>query len=161
FPARIAFKVASRINSQIILDDIGAENLLGNGDMLFLMPGSSQLLRAQGVFVRDEEIAKIIEAITSQAPPQYLIASFDQIQSNMGQDNDAPEDALFDEAKGVILSTGNASTTFLQRKLKIGYARAASLMDMLEARGVVGPQEGARPRRVLFPKNNDEDDEEL
>ena len=160
FPARIAFKVASRINSQIILDDVGAENMLGNGDMLFLMPGSSSLIRAQGVFVRDEEIAKVVESITSQAPPQYLISSFDNIQLPSAEQEDEAEDTLFNDAKSVILSTGNASTTFLQRKLKIGYARAASLMDMLEARGVVGPQEGARPRRILFPKNAQGHDDE-
>ncbi len=164
FPARIAFKVASRINSQIILDDVGAENMLGNGDMLFLMPGSSALIRAQGVFVRDDEIAKVVESITSQAPPQYLISSFDNMPMASAQDEDEAEDTLFDDAKNIILSTGNASTTFLQRKLKIGYARAASLMDMLEARNIVGPQEGARARRVLFPKNSQagnepEDDE--
>ncbi|MBS0636001.1 MAG: DNA translocase FtsK 4TM domain-containing protein [Verrucomicrobia bacterium] len=153
FPARIAFKVASRINSQIILDDVGAETLLGNGDMLFLMPGSSSLIRAQGVFVRDDEISKTIEYITSQSPPQYLIQSFDNIQLPSQEDDEESGDSLFDDAKNIVLSTGNASTTFLQRKLKIGYARAASLMDMLEARGVVGPQEGARARRVLFPKS--------
>jgi len=160
FPARIAFKVASRVNSQIILDDVGAENMLGNGDMLFLMPGSPQLIRAQGVFVRDEEIAKVVEAITSQAPPQYLINSFDSIQLSSDDEEEEAEDTLFNDAKGIVLSTGNASTTFLQRKLKIGYARAASLMDMLEARGVVGPQEGARPRRVLFPKSGQSADPE-
>lgn len=154
FPARIAFKVASRINSQIILDDVGAETLLGNGDMLFLQPGTSQLLRAQGVFVRDEEINKVIEDLVKQGPPQYLINSFDGMPT-MSDDDDEDEasDTLFDEAKNIVLSTGNASTTFLQRKLKIGYARAASLMDMLEARGIVGPQEGARARKVLFPKS--------
>ncbi len=163
FPARIAFKVASRINSQIILDDIGAENMLGNGDMLFLMPGQPQLIRAQGVFVRDEEITTVIESITSQAPPQYLINSFDNIQLSSSDNEEEEADTLFDEAKNIVLSTGNASTTFLQRKLKIGYARAASLMDMLEARGIVGPQEGARPRRVIFPKNApvDVEDEEF
>lgn len=162
FPARIAFKVASRINSQIILDDIGAENMLGNGDMLFLMPGSSALIRAQGVFIRDEEITKVVESITSQAPPEYLITSFDNIQlPNSDDDDEAAEDTLFNDAKNIVLSTGNASTTFLQRKLKIGYARAASLMDMLEARGVVGPQEGARARRVLFPKSAQADGDDF
>jgi S-DNA-T family DNA segregation ATPase FtsK/SpoIIIE len=134
--------------------------MLGNGDMLFLMPGSPQLIRAQGVFVRDEEITKVVDSITSQAPPQYLITSFDQIQMAADSDEDEAEDTLFNEAKGIVLSTGNASTTFLQRKLKIGYARAASLMDMLEARGVVGPQEGARPRRVLFPKSGQSSDDD-
>lgn len=154
FPARIAFKVASRINSQIILDDTGAENLLGNGDMLFLLPGNAQLIRAQGAFVRDEEINKVIEHITKQAPPQYLINSFDDMRMSSAKqdDDDANADSLYDEAKSIVLSTGNASTTFLQRKLKIGYARAASLMDALETKQVVGPQEGSKPRKVLYPK---------
>lgn len=154
FPARIAFKVASRVNSQIILDDIGAESLLGNGDMLFLLPGAPQLIRAQGVFIRDEEIARVIEHISRLAPRQYVISSFDK---NVFGDVDREyqsNDALYDEAKSVVFGTGNASTTFLQRKLKIGYARAASLMDELEATGVVGPQEGAKPRKIFFPSGS-------
>lgn len=155
FPARISFKVASRINSQIILDETGAENLLGNGDMLFLLPGHSQLIRAQGAFVRDEEINKVIECISKQSPPQYLINSFEQIHFASANDDDAAnEDSLYEEAKSIVLGTGNASTTFLQRKLKIGYARAASLMDALETKGVVGPQEGSKPRKVNHPKSS-------
>ena len=155
FPARISFKVASRINSQIILDEVGAETLLGNGDMLFLPPGSSQLMRAQGVFVRDEEINRTIEFIKKQGPPQYIISSFDRMPEDFGSHgsaDDAPSDSLFDDAKNTVLSTGNASTTFLQRKLKVGYARAASLMDELEKKGIVGPQEGAKARKIFFPK---------
>jgi DNA segregation ATPase FtsK/SpoIIIE, S-DNA-T family len=156
FPARISFKVASRVNSQIVLDEIGAETLLGNGDMLFLPPGSSHLVRAQGVFVRDEEINRTIEFITKQAPPQYIISSFDrlpELASDFSQDAE-PQDSLFEDAKNVVLSTGNASTTFLQRKLKVGYARAASLMDELEKKGIVGPQEGAKPRKIFFQKSS-------
>ena len=155
FPARIACKVASRINSQIILDDIGAEALLGNGDMLILLPGSSQPIRAQGVFVRDEEITRVIEAITTQLPPNYLIGSLERLE-NESAENDSEQDLddLFEEAKSTVLGTGNASTTFLQRKLKIGYARAASIMDQLENQGIIGPQDGAKPRRIFFPKDN-------
>ncbi len=155
FPARISFKVASRVNSQIVLDEVGAETLLGNGDMLFLPPGSSQLVRAQGVFVRDEEIYRAIEHISKHSPPQYIINSFDRLPADFGLQDSAdsePTDALFEDAKTTVLTTGNASTTFLQRKLKIGYARAASLMDELEKKGVVGPQEGAKPRQIFFPK---------
>lgn len=156
FPARIAFKVASRVNSQIILDDIGAETLLGNGDMLILLPGSSQPIRAQGVFVRDEEINLVINSITTQLPPNYLIGSLEKLESeSFGGSEDLELDELYEEAKSTVLSTGNASTTFLQRKLKIGYARAASIMDQLELQGVVGAQEGAKPRRINYPKNND------
>lgn len=159
FPARISFKVASRVNSQIVLDDIGAESLLGNGDMLFLPPGTSHLLRAQGAFIRDEDIHGVVKFICDQAPPKYRIPSFDQIQiSSEESDRGTPltgkttsdtGDSLYDQALDIILSTGNASTTFLQRKLKIGYARAASLMDEMQANGIVSAAEGSKPRRVL------------
>jgi DNA segregation ATPase FtsK/SpoIIIE, S-DNA-T family len=150
FPSRIAFKVASRVNSQIILDENGAESLLGNGDLLFLPPGSAQLTRAQGVFVRDEDINRVITHIENQMGPQYLIKSFDHMtpdgsQSTRGES----KDDLYSQAYLIVTQTGTASTTFLQRKLKIGYARAASLMDELETHGVIGPQEGSR-RRVLL-----------
>jgi DNA segregation ATPase FtsK/SpoIIIE, S-DNA-T family len=154
FPARIACKVASRVNSQIILDDVGAETLLGNGDMLILLPGSAQPIRAQGVFVRDDEISRVIDAISKQLPPNYVIGSPERFEQEMEENGPLEDfDELFEEAKETVLSTGNASTTFLQRKLKIGYARAASIMDQLEHQGIIGPQEGARPRRIFFPKD--------
>jgi DNA segregation ATPase FtsK/SpoIIIE, S-DNA-T family len=156
FPARISFKVASRVNSQIILDETGSESLLGNGDMLFLAPGTASLMRAQGAFIRDEDINKVVDTICKQAPPNYLIESFAKLEGSqrMSEDTGASKDQLFEEAKQLIITTGTASTTFLQRKLKIGYARAASLMDFLEEDGIVGPQEGSKPRRVL---SNEED----
>ncbi|NGX37599.1 MAG: DNA translocase FtsK [Chlamydiae bacterium] len=160
FPTRIAFKVASRINSQIILDETGAESLLGNGDMLFLPPGSSHLTRAQGTYISDDEIRSIISFICNQAPPQYLIPSFDTMPKEdlnlLAGVVDESKDSLYDEALSIVVGTGTASTTFLQRKLKIGYARAASLMDELEVNGVIGPQEGARPRRVLLHSQKSE-----
>ncbi len=153
-PTRISFKVASRVNSQIILDDIGAESLLGNGDLLFLPPGSSQLMRAQGAYLSDEDISQVIKFLSSQGPPQYLLPSFDSFRSfdiGADDDDDKPKgkDPLYDQALTIVLGSKSASTTFLQRKLKIGYARAASLMDELEENGIIGPQEGARPRRVI------------
>jgi len=155
FPARIAFKVASRVNSQIILDEIGAEALLGNGDMLLQVPGQTQAIRTQGALVHDDEIMRVVEAITKQAPPNYLIPSFERLSGAPSDiDDGVSNDELFEEAKDTVLSTGNASTTFLQRKLKIGYARAASLMDELERKGIVGPQDGAKPRKIFFPKNS-------
>jgi DNA segregation ATPase FtsK/SpoIIIE, S-DNA-T family len=162
FPTRIAFKVASRINSQIILDETGAESLLGNGDLLFLPPGSSHLIRAQGAYISDEEINRVISFICDQSPPNYLIESFDAMsmahnleESETGESRDS----LYHQAYGIVVDTKTASTTFLQRKLKIGYARAASLMDELEAKGVIGPQEGSKPRRVLHSpfKESDHD----
>lgn len=149
FPTRIAFKVASRINSQIILDDVGAENLLGNGDMLFLPPGSSALIRSQGAYISDEEINRVITFISEQAPAHYLIQSFDRINELAEGSESKPSDSLYEQARLLVLDVQTASTTFLQRKLKIGYARAASLIDELERKGVIGPQEGAKPRRIL------------
>lgn len=163
FPTRISFKVASRVNSQIILDEIGAETLLGNGDMLFLPPGTSHLTRAQGAYIRDEDINAVVKFICEQAPPNYVIHSFDEIGGYENGDGkslseDLPKDELYEEAYDVILSTGNASTTFLQRKLKVGYARAASIIDQLEANGVVGPGEGSKPRKILAKRSQGDDE---
>lgn len=148
FPSRIAFKVASRINSQIILDETGAESLLGNGDLLFLPPGSSHLIRAQGAYIKDEDINRIIADICEKNPPSYLIPSFDALKKLDSSESNA-KDALYEQALDIVVSTKNASTTFLQRKLKIGYARAASLMDELEENGIIGPQIGSKPRQIL------------
>lgn len=157
FPTRLSFKVSSRINSQIILDEIGAESLLGNGDMLFLPPGSHHLVRAQGAYIRDNDINQVVENICNQAPPNYVIQSFDDMEgygspSPSGME-DGPRDTLYDQALDVVLSTGNASTTFLQRKLKIGYARAASIIDQLECEGVIGPAQGSKPREILIKED--------
>ena len=153
FPTRIAFKVSSRINSQIILDENGAETLLGNGDLLFMPPGSSQLIRAQGAYICDPDINKIIDHICKQAHPNYLIKSFDEMSKEdffgETQESDA-RDSLYDKALAIVVSSRTASTTFLQRKLKIGYARAASLMDELEENKVIGPQDGSKPRKILL-----------
>jgi S-DNA-T family DNA segregation ATPase FtsK/SpoIIIE len=153
FPTRIAFKVSSRINSQIILDENGAETLLGNGDLLFMPPGSSQLIRAQGAYICDKDINKIIEYNCKQASANYLIKSFDDMPKeefeSTKEDLDS-KDSLYEKALEIVSTSKNASTTFLQRKLKIGYARAASLMDELEENGVIGPQDGSKPRKVLI-----------
>lgn len=161
FPTRISFKVASRINSQIVIDETGAEMLLGNGDMLFLPPGTSTIVRAQGAFIRDEDIRAIIKMTTDQAPPNYVTESFENmaLSSGRGATSDDDLDSLYGDAYKVVTGTGNASTTFLQRKLKIGYARAASIMDQLHEQGVVGPAEGAKPRKILAKVAGGEDDE--
>lgn len=162
FPTRISFKVSSRINSQIILDDVGAETLLGNGDMLFLPPGAAHLVRAQGAFIRDDDINSVIKFINEQAPPNYVIKSFDNLgnlDTSSAENMEDCSDALYSQALDIVLSTGNASTTFLQRKLKIGYARAASLIDVLEQKGVVGPAEGSKPRKILVARPGKEEDE--
>jgi len=153
FPTRICFKVSSGINSKIILDTTGGEQLLGNGDMLFLPPGTSNLSRVQGAFIRDQDILEVIGRICDQSPPSYRIPTFTNISDQEGFDLFVPpaaeRDVMYDQALNVVLTTGNASTTFLQRKLKIGYARAASLMDQLEEAGVVSPPDGSKARRIL------------
>lgn len=152
FPTRISFKVASRVNSQIVLDEVGAESLLGNGDMLFLPPGTSTLIRAQGAFIRDEDIAAVVTRICDQAPPNYVIASFDALGDQENESSDGSEvrsDSLFEQAVEIVRNSGNASTTFLQRKLKIGYARAASLMDELESRGIIAPIDSTTKMRKV------------
>lgn len=149
FPSRIAFKVANKVNSQIIIDEPGAESLIGNGDMLVVSPASFGAVRAQGAYICDEDINKVIRDLCSRFPTKYVIPSFDTYQDfsdDMGEDRDP----LFNQAKMLILQTGNASTTFLQRKLKVGYARAASLIDQLEEAGILGPSEGAKPRQILI-----------
>ncbi|MBF5050524.1 DNA translocase FtsK [Candidatus Clavichlamydia salmonicola] len=150
FPCRIAFKVSSRVNSQIIIDDPGAECLIGNGDMLFLPPGSANIVRAQGTFIRDDDINAVINYICSRYPSDYLVKSFEEVSFSKNTNlTDQKGEILFEQARSIIMETGNASTTFLQRKLKIGYARAAGLMDALEDAGIIGPSEGAKPRRIL------------
>ncbi len=148
FPSRISFKVSSRINSQIVIDEPGAEILMGNGDMLFLSPSSFGTIRAQGAYIRDDDINRVIQDLRKKFPTNYIVPSFDT--SDVSCDvNFSEKDPLLQQAKDLILQTGNASTTFLQRKLKVGYARAASLMDQLEEAGVIGPSEGAKPRKIL------------
>jgi len=158
FPTRICFKVSSGINSKIILDTTGGEQLLGNGDMLFLPPGTSNLSRVQGAFIRDQDILEVVKRICDQSPPNYRIPTFTNISDQGGFDlfdpPGAERDVMYDQAVNVVMTTGNASTTFLQRKLKIGYARAASLMDQLEEAGVVSPPDGSKARRVLAATKN-------
>lgn len=159
FPTRISFKVSNRVNSQIVLDEPGAEQLLGNGDMLFLPPGTSALVRAQGAFVHDSSINKVVRHLCEQAPADYLIESFadyNSQESDFGGEGEV--DPLYDQAVELVVSTGNASTTYLQRKMKIGYARAASIMDQLEANRVVGPQDGGKARRILVKRGDDEEE---
>lgn len=155
FPTRISFKVSSRINSQIILDESGAESLLGNGDMLFLPPGSSHLVRAQGSYVRDEDIQSVIQTICSQLPPDYVIPSFDALAEEMEgaeaeeEDKASAKTPLFNQAAALVQAKQKASATFLQQRLKIGYPTAARLMDQLEEEGIISPAENGKPRRIL------------
>lgn len=150
-PARVAFQVASKQDSRVILDANGADKLLGKGDMLYLPPGSSKLIRAQGVFVQDEEIRVIVEFLEKQAPPSFEREITDKLTREAGgSDMEGEEDEeLVEQCVEVIRQTKRASVSILQRRLRIGYTRAARIMDILEERGIVGPHKGAEPRDIL------------
>ncbi|MEE2822676.1 MAG: DNA translocase FtsK [Acidobacteriota bacterium] len=154
FPCRISFRVSSRIDSRTILDSNGAEQLLGNGDMLFLPPGTSRLIRIHGGFVSEQEIHKITEFLKRQAEPDYqeevLEGNPDEQEDNLIGPHEL-EDVLYDEAARFVVEAGKASTSLLQRRLRIGYGRAARLLDMLEHEGLVGPLNGSKPREILVP----------
>jgi len=146
--SRIAFAVSSQVDSRVILDSPGAEKLVGKGDMLFVTPAWLKPHRLQGVYVSEGEIEKIVEYWKALLEPQY---DYKVVEVNRLKSFDSGEDdVLFNEAAEMVIVTGKASVTYLQRKFKLGYARAARLMDLLEERGVVGPAQGSKPREVLL-----------
>ncbi len=150
-PCRIAFNVTSQVDSRVILDMPGAEKLLGRGDMLYLPPDRSKPVRIQGPFVSNEEMTRLLDFLrSSQWQPDYLVEEevekFEKEEKELGE----PEDPLFAEAVQAVVEYERASASLLQRRLSIGYARAARLLDELEERGIVGPQKGSKPRRVLI-----------
>jgi S-DNA-T family DNA segregation ATPase FtsK/SpoIIIE len=144
---RIAFAVSSQIDSRVILDSAGAEKLVGKGDMLFTTPALPKPVRLQGAYVTEAEIQLMTTYIKKQAKPEYKPEILEEAKKKFGYDF---EDELYDEALRIVVESGQASVSLLQRRLRIGYARAARLIDMLEARGVVGPFEGSKPRAVLM-----------
>ena len=152
FPARISFRVATRVDSRTILDVMGAEHLLGKGDMLFLPPGSSRLTRVHGAFVTETEINRVVEFWKAQAQPQYdetfLIAPPADEDGELDEFN-GEEDPAYRDAVRVVLELGKASTSTLQRRLRLGYGRAARILDMMYRDGIIGPPDGSRPREVL------------
>jgi S-DNA-T family DNA segregation ATPase FtsK/SpoIIIE len=153
-PARIAFQVAQRVDSRTILDAMGADKLLGKGDMLYLPPGSAKLNRAQGGLITDEEITAIVEFIAKQAKPSYELEIHKELQksgSGLPSETGIDEDEeLIEQCVEVIRSEQKASVSLLQRRLRLGYTRAARIMDELETRGIVGPNKGAEPREILI-----------
>ncbi len=154
FPARISFLVFSKIDSRIILDAGGAESLLGKGDMLFLEPGTSNLKRVQGALISDEERGGITEYVKSQGQPHYNEEITYVVETEDGEDLDDEKDELYHQALVTIAETGQASISMLQRRLKIGYNRAARIVEIMEKEGVVGPQEVAgKPREVFIDRS--------
>ena len=151
-PCRMAFQVASALDSRVILDENGAEKLLGQGDMLYRPPGSGRMLRAQGVLVTDEEVNRLVEYAANQGAPAFDHAIHSRIQGEGGEDGDEVSDEdqeLVEKCIEVMRQEKKASTSLFQRRLRLGYTRAARILDILEDRGYVGPGEGAKPREIL------------
>jgi len=154
FPSRISFRVATRVDSRTVLDVMGAEHLLGRGDMLFLPPGSSRLVRVHGSYVSEAETNDVVEFWKRQAAPEYdqtflLAPPADEDDEADAEDFDGTQDPLYQDAVRVVLEQGKASTSTLQRRLRLGYGRAARILDMMQREGIIGPPDGSRPREVL------------
>ena len=162
-PSRIAFAVSSQVDSRTILDGAGAEKLLGQGDMLFMPVGAPKPVRIQGTFVRDEEISRVLDFIKQSATVQYDEAMIEAMEkhaiqdgkkgsSSADSDEESGSDPMLKQAVEVVIDAGQASTSLLQRRCKLGYARAARIMDEMEQKGIIGPYEGAKPRAVLISR---------
>lgn len=152
FPARISFQVTSRIDSRTILDSIGAERLLGDGDMLYLPSGSARLTRIHGAYVSDQEVRKVVEFIKQQGKPRYRPEIFDAKKEVEAANGDDDYDEMYDQAVKLVTETEQASISMIQRRLRVGYNRAARMIEQMERDGVVGPADGARPREVYARK---------
>ena len=152
-PTRIAFQVASSLDSRVILDENGAERLLGQGDMFYRPPGTSRLVRSQGVLVTDDEIHRLVSFVSAQAQPSFDADVQTQLESSASPDEDVTEEdeELVKRCLEIIRQEKRASTSMLQRRLRLGYTRAARVVDILERRGILGPGEGAKPREILVP----------
>jgi DNA segregation ATPase FtsK/SpoIIIE, S-DNA-T family len=155
FPSRISFRVATRVDSRTVLDSMGAEHLLGKGDMLFLPPGSSRLVRVHGAYVTEAETNQVVDFWKEQAQPEYdesfLLAPLSD-EGGMEDDEqafDGQQDPMYADAVRVVLEMGKASTSTLQRRLRLGYGRAARILDMMQRDGIIGPPDGSKPREVL------------
>jgi len=151
FPARVSFKVASKVDSRTVLDMNGAENLLGKGDLLFMKPGDAKPTRGQCSYVSDDEIRRVIDFIKPQQTPEYNDTITTQ-QSAQGGMNGAGDDEMYDEAVKVVIETNQASVSILQRRLRLGYSRAARLIDIMEQNGIVGPYAGSKARDILVDR---------
>ena len=155
FPARISFRVASKVDSRTILDSNGAELLLGRGDMLFLPPGSSRLMRVHGPLITEDEVIQVVEFLKKQGKPSYneRILESPEERAEFGE-TEGELDELYEDARRIVIEMGKASTSVLQRRLRIGYGRAASLLDAMERDGLIGPPDGTKPRELLVNRDD-------
>lgn len=156
FPARISFQVTTRVDSRTILDSMGGEKLLGNGDLLFLPPGTARLIRVHGAFVSDQEVRKVMKFIKQQGQPNYrpeVLEAKRDVEAAAAADEEYDE--MYDQAVAIVTDTQQASISMVQRRLRVGYNRAARMIERMERDGVVGPAEGAKPREVYARKIED------
>lgn len=150
FPARISFQVSSRVDSRTILDTIGAENLLGDGDLLFLPPGVGRITRIHGAFIAEDEVKRVADFLREQSKPDYDFTLLNHVaQEEVTAENDIEFDEKYDRAVDLVMQTGQASISMIQRKLRVGYNRAARMIEAMEQQGIVGPSDGVRPREVF------------
>ncbi|WP_150267782.1 FtsK/SpoIIIE family DNA translocase [Paenibacillus tepidiphilus] len=149
-PSRIAFGVSSNVDSRTILDSPGAEKLLGRGDMLFLPMGASKPIRVQGAFLSDQEVEAVVGYVSSQGEAEYDESIVPEVDDEAASEDQEPQDELYEQAVQIVLEAKQASVSLLQRRMRVGYTRAARLIDAMEARGVIGPYEGSKPREVLM-----------
>ncbi len=152
FPSRISFRVSSKVDSRTIIDTNGAEALLGQGDMLFLPPGTSRLVRVHGAYVDEKEVKRICDHARTQGKPAYdnkIVMSEKEAEGEDMSGSDLKRDEKYEEAVRIVIEMARASTSVLQRRLRIGYGRAASIIDMMHREGIVGPEDGSKPRQVL------------
>lgn len=155
FPTRLTFQVSSKTDSRTIIDTNGAENLLGNGDMLFLPPGTAKLQRIHGAYISEAELARITEFLKKQKPPEYDKSVVQAPAKDKEAVGDKEYDERYDDAVALVTKNGQASISMIQRHLRIGYNRAARIVEMMEAEGIIGPADGAKPREVLVKGYND------
>ena len=155
FPARISFQVSSKVDSRTILDTIGAEHLLGDGDMLFMPPGVGKLTRIHGAYISEEEIKRVTNFLREQMKPDYDTGMLTQLdQEDEMNDTEMELDEKYDQAVELVAQTRQASISMLQRRLRVGYNRAARMIEAMEREGIVGPSDGVRPREVFAQKRD-------
>jgi S-DNA-T family DNA segregation ATPase FtsK/SpoIIIE len=155
-PVRISFQVSSKIDSRVILDANGAEQLLGKGDMLFLPPGKNKLERIHGAYISESDVNRLVNYLKKQAEPAYDESILKAPPVDEPEESDGEEDEMYDQAVELVTKTGQASISFLQRRLRVGYNRAARMIEAMEKAGLLSPADGAKPRRVLARRNYDE-----
>jgi S-DNA-T family DNA segregation ATPase FtsK/SpoIIIE len=152
FPTRISYQVSSKADARVVLDSVGAERLLGKGDLLFIPPGTSRLVRIHGPYVSDDEVERVVEFLKAQASPEFEPGILEMQVQEQEDEDQGERDEKWDEALAMVAETRNASISMLQRRLRIGYNRAARIIETMEREGLVGPSDGLKAREVYIPR---------